>query len=157
MNEYLIVENIKCQFDILSMRNAIMPIFISINEALHCKINKAELSLPRTSISINSNFLFHGDFEWLYIWLLYILDENNQNFTGTETRKKRNLAVYEAIVFDAYLRNHLRYKKSIFHFLHQFLKSFLLKRNFSNWSWFFNKKSAIEKNPPFWKIQNISS
>ena len=77
--------------------------------------------------------------------------------------KKMNLAAYEAIVFEVYLRNPLIYKKSVYHFLHQVLKSFQLENKFFklkpkiSWfcaiCWFFNKNSAIEKNPPCWKIQ----
>ena len=56
-------------------------------------------------------------------------------YIPTETPKKMNLAVNEAIVFGVYLQNPLTYKKYIYHFLHQFLKSFQLKWNdLSNWS-----------------------
>ena len=55
--------------------------------------------------------------------------------------------------------------KYICHFLHQFLKSFQMKNEsfksehkiswFCEKDWCFKKKSGIEKNPPFWKIQKV--
>ena len=44
--------------------------------------------------------------------------------------QKKNLAVYEEIVFGVYLQNPLTYRKSIYHYLHQVLKSFQLKNYF---------------------------
>ena len=45
------------------------------------------------------------------------------NTSTNRNSQKRNLAVYEAIVFGVYLRKPLTYKKSIYHFLHQFWKN----------------------------------
>ena len=118
-------------------------------------------------IDVRKLYLLTSSKNFLYLWIF----DSPKNFSywkrfiqkDRNSQKKRNLAVYEAIVFGLYLRNLLRYKKSFFYFLHQFLKSFQMKKEFVksvhifSWfcaiRWFFNKKSAIEKNPPFWKIK----
>ena len=63
-------------------------------------------------------------------WFALNPTDKSHTFLYTETRKKRNLVVYEAINFGLYLRNPLSYKKYIFHYFHQFLKSFQLEKRF---------------------------
>ena len=50
----------------------------------------------------------------------------------TVSNKYVHLAVFEICVFRVYLRNHLRYKKVIYIYLHPCLKSFQIKNNFWN-------------------------
>ena len=80
----------------------------------------------------------------------------------TVYNKKHIPPVFQPFVFPIYLRNRLSYKKSIYIFLYYFLKSFQLEKEFfksdDKFSWyllkcqFSNKKLAIRKKPPFWKI-----
>ena len=51
---------------------------------------------------------------------------------GTVSYKNTHLAVIETCVFRVYLRNHLTYKKLIFIYSYPCLKSFQMKKEFSN-------------------------
>ena len=86
---------------------------------------------------------------------------------GTVSNQNTHLPVFEICVFRVYLRNHLSYKKVFYIYLHLCLKNFPMKKEFfrsgHKISWYFQKgcfarkSKLLEKNPPFWKIQNLFS
>ena len=69
-------------------------------------LNSAHLQAPDSHIAIQA-----GRFDGEYNEYFYSPDDENKyltlTITGTVTRKNMNLAVYKAIVFRVYLRNHL--------------------------------------------------
>ena len=56
--------------------------------------------------------------------------ERSPRLQRTVSNKKTNLAVFEICAFCVYLRNHLRYKKVIYIYLHAYLKSFQMEKLF---------------------------
>ena len=58
--------------------------------------------------------------------------------------KKHIPPVFQPFVFPVYLRNHLRYNKSVYIFLHPFLESFQLEQEFFKYgdkiSWYLQKR-----------------
>ena len=82
---------------------------------------------------------------------------------------KKHIPLFFNISFFSYiyLQDRLSYKKSPCVILHPFLKRFQLEKKFScpvtksadiyKKRWFANKKLAIWKNLPFWKIQKLFS
>ena len=113
-----------------------------------CAVVIERVMLRQSSEKLSCDVVQFSAGLWIICSTLYIVVASFY-YNHTVSNKNAHLTDFETCVFHGYLRNHLSYKKVIYIYLHPFLKSFQMKKEFFKCSykisWYLQKRCFARK------------